>query len=161
MDTVLRAAIVYFILLLLFRITGNRSLAQITVFDFVLLLIISESAQQGITANDYSLINSIILISTLAGIDIVLSLLKQRSRRVDRIVDGLPLILVRDGEVLRERLQKVRVDEDDILEAARELRGLERLDQIKYAVLERSGDITVIPWQRPAASDGGESVRAA
>ena len=160
MDTVLRAAAVYFVLLLLFRITGNRSLAQITVFDFVLLLIISESAQQGITANDYSVINAVILISTLAGIDILLSLLKQRSPKVDRVVDGLPLILVRQGELLHERLRKVRVDEEDILEAARELQGLERFEQIKYAVLERSGEISIIPWDQPSAADG-ERKRAA
>lgn len=160
MDSVLRAAAIYFVLLLLFRITGNRSLAQITVFDFVLLLIISESAQQGITGNDYSVVNAVILISTLAGIDILISLFKQRSSKVDRVIDGLPLILVRQGEVLKDRLEKVRVDEDDILEAARELQGLEGMRQIKYAVLERSGDISIIPWEQPASADG-ERKRAA
>jgi len=151
MDTVLRAATVYFVLLLLFRITGNRSMAQITVFDFVLLLIISESAQQGITANDYSVVNSVILISTLAAIDILISLFKQRFSKIDRVVDGLPLILVRQGEMLKDRMEKARVDEADILEAARELQGLEGMRQIKYAVLERSGDISIIPWDQPAA----------
>ena len=160
MDSVLRAAAIYFVLLLLFRITGNRSLAQITVFDFVLLLIISESAQQGITGNDYSIVSAVILISTLAGIDILISLFKQRSSKVDRVIDGLPLILVRQGEVLKDRLEKVRVDEQDILEAARELQGLEGMRQIKYAVLERSGDISIIPWEQPAAADG-ERKRAA
>ena len=160
MDTVLRAAAIYFVLLLLFRITGNRSLAQITVFDFVLLLIISESAQQGITGNDYSIVSAVILISTLAGIDILISLFKQRSSKVDRVIDGLPLILVRQGEVLKDRLEKVRVDEQDILEAARELQGLEGMRQIKYAVLERSGDISIIPWEQPASADG-ERKRAA
>src|SRR3954466_10486149 len=106
MDTVIRALVVYLVLLLLFRVLGNRSLAQLTVFDFVLLLIISESAQQGITGNDYSIINSVILISTLAGIDILLSLWKQRSKKLDRVLEGMPLILVRQGELLHERMQK-------------------------------------------------------
>jgi len=161
MDTVLRAAAVCFVLLLLFRITGNRSLAQITVFDFVLLLIISESAQQGITGNDYSITNSVILVCTLAFIDIVLSLWKQRSVTMERLLDGMPLILVSKGKVLQQRLDKVRVDQEDILEAARELQGLERLDQIKYAVLERSGEITIVPWEGSPADLEGETVKEA
>lgn len=161
MDTVLRAAAMYFVLHLLLRVTGNRSLAQITVFDLVLLLIISESAQQGITGNDYSLTNAIILVSTLAGIDILLSLWKQRSATMERLLDGMPLILVRKGEVLKKRMDKVRVDEEDILEAARELQGIERLDQIKYAVLERNGEISVIPWEGPPAREGEREKKAA
>ena len=75
----------------------------------------------------------------------MLSLLKQRSRTIERLVEGTSLILVENGKVLKERMDKERVGEEDILEAARMLQGLERLDQIKYAVLERNGEITIIP----------------
>ncbi|HEX5410401.1 MAG TPA: YetF domain-containing protein [Terriglobia bacterium] len=161
MDTVLRAVGIYFVLLLVFRIAGNRSLAQITMFDFVLLLIISESSQQGITANDYSFTNAVVLISTLVLVDVLLSLWKQRSEKMERLLDGMPLILVRHGEVLQVRLDKVRVDQKDILEAARELQGIERLDQIKYAVLERGGEITIIPWEGSPAADEGATAKKA
>jgi len=148
MDIIIRSAVIYFALLILLRITGNRSLSQITVFDFILLLIISEAAQNGLVGNDYSITNSLLIISTLVAIDIGLSKVKSWLPRMERFIEGTPLLLVRDGAVLRDHLKNAGVDEDDILEAGRKLQGLQRLDEIKYAVLERDGDITIVPQQR-------------
>jgi uncharacterized membrane protein YcaP (DUF421 family) len=145
MDAVIRGAVVYLFILVLFRLSGQRALAQITTFDLVLLLIISEASQQALIGNDNSMTHAALVVTTLVGLNIVLSLLKQRSKRMERILEDVPLVLVDNGKLLRERMDKVRVDEDDILEAARSCQGLERLDQIKYAVLERSGDITIVP----------------
>src|SRR5687767_755879 len=92
MDSVIRAAVIYFVLLLVFRLGGNRSIAQITAFDFILLLIISEAIQQAMITEDYSLTNAFLLVVTLVGLDIMMSLWKQRSRRVDRILDGVPIL---------------------------------------------------------------------
>jgi uncharacterized membrane protein YcaP (DUF421 family) len=135
------------VLLIVFRVAGNRSLAQITAFDFVLLLIIGEATQQGLLGNDLSVTNALLVIVTLVGIDIGFSLWKLRSPRLEKLIDGVPLIILEDGRPLKDRMDKERVDEDDILTAAREIHGLERLDQIKYAVLERSGGISIIPKQ--------------
>jgi uncharacterized membrane protein YcaP (DUF421 family) len=143
-DTVIRAAVVYFVLMLVFRIGGKRSLAQITTFDMVLLLIISEAVQQALLDSDNSMTNAFLLVVTLVGIDIGLSLWKQRSKAIDKLLDDVPLVIVEDGRPLKDRMDRSRVDEDDVLAAAREQRGIERMDQIKYAVLERSGGITVI-----------------
>jgi uncharacterized membrane protein YcaP (DUF421 family) len=145
MDAVIRAAVVYLFLLALFRLAGQRALSQVTTFDLVLLLIISEATQQALIGNDNSMTHAALLIMTLVGLDILLSLIKQRSKRVRRILEDAPLVLVDDGKLLRDRMDKVRVDEDDILEAARGCQGLERLSQVRYAVLERSGTITIIP----------------
>ena len=145
MDSVLRAAAIYAILLIIFRISGKRSLAQITTFDFVLLLIIGEATQQALLGNDFSLTNAFVVILTLVGLDIGLSLIKQRSQTLERWVDDVPLVIVEDGRPLKERMDKARIDETDVLTAARELQGLERMDQIKYAVLERSGGVSIIP----------------
>lgn len=145
METVLRAAIVYLLLLVVFRLSGKRSLAQITSFDFVLLLIIGEAVQQGLLGEDFSLTSAMLIVVTLVGMDIGISLIKQRSPWIDKIVDSVPLILVEEGRLHEDRMQKARVDLEDILAAARETQGLERLDQIKYAILERSGGISVIP----------------
>ncbi len=144
MDSILRGAVVYAVLLVLFRIVGKRTLAEITTFDFVLLLIISEATQQAMIDNDNSMTNAFLIITTLLGLDIGLSLLGRRFRIVDRLVDDVPLVLVEDGRVLKDRMTKSRVDETDILQSARQ-EGLERMDQIKYAVLERSGGISIIP----------------
>ncbi len=147
MDAVLRASAIYFFLLLIFRLSGKRSIAQITTFDFVLLLIISEATQQALLGQDFSLTNAFLVIVTLVGINIGLSLLKQRSPRIEKILEDEPLIIVDEGRPLLDRMKKVRVDEEDVLIAARILQGLERMDQIKYAVLERNGGISIIPKQ--------------
>ena len=126
-------------------IGGQRSLAQITTFDFVLLLIIGEATQNALLGQDFSVTNAMLVIITLVTLDIGLSLLKRRSKRIDKWLDDVPLVIVEDGMPLKERMDKARVDIDDVLSAARHLQGIERLDQIRYAVLERSGGISIIP----------------
>lgn len=145
MDAILRASAVYLFLLVVMRITGKRSLSRVTTFDFILLLIIAETTQQALLGDDFSVTNCFLLILTLMAIDKVLVLLKQRSKLVSAWAEGLPLVLVDHGEIHQRRLDESQVSVSDILAAARELQGLERLDQIKYAVLERHGGITVIP----------------
>ena len=148
MESVLRAASIYAFLLLLFRVTGKRSLAQITAFDFVLLLIIGEATQQALLGNDFSIINAFIAIGTLMFLELGLSLVKGWVPKLDPLLDSTPLVIVEDGKVLHDRISNERVDLNDILAAARERHGLERLDQIKFAVLERSGGISIIPGER-------------
>ncbi len=148
MDSVLRGAAVYLFLLLVFRVTGQRSLSQVTTFDFVLLLIISETTQQALLGEDFSVTGAGLLILTLFVLDQALAWLKERSETVKRVTEGLPLVVVEDGKPIREHLDRSMIDEDDVLHAARQLQGLERLDQIKYAVLERNGGISVIPKER-------------
>ncbi len=145
MDSVLRAAGVYLFLLVIFRAFGKRSLAQITTFDFVMLLIIAETTQQALLGEDFSLTNSFLLICTLLVIDRLLSFLKRRSSWFESVSEGRPLIILKDGKPLEDRMEKSGVDVEEVLAAARELQGLERLEQIKFAILERSGIITIIP----------------
>lgn len=86
-----------------------------------------------------------LLIITLVGIDIGLSLLKEKLPLLDKWMEGVPMVIVEDGKPLRERMRGARVDESDVLVAARERQGLERMDQIKFAVLERTGQISIVP----------------
>jgi uncharacterized membrane protein YcaP (DUF421 family) len=145
METVLRAAAIYVVLLVIFRVAGRRTLGQMTTFDFVLLLIISEATQNALVGDDSSVTTATLAILTLVGLDIGSSLLKRDFRLFDKVVDGVPTILVENGRALSDRLSRARLSEDDVLEAARSAQGLERLDQIKYAVLEVNGGITIIP----------------
>lgn len=145
MESVIRAAAIYGLLLVVFRLTGNRSLGQITTFDFILLLIISEAIQNGMVGSDYSVTNAFVLILTLISIDLALSVVKDRMPLVEKWLDGVPLVIVEHGRPLRDRMRKSRVDVSDVLAAARKLHGLERMEQIKYAVLERDGEISIIP----------------
>ena len=145
MDAVLRATAIYTFLLVLFRLAGKRTLSELTPFDFVLLLVIGESTQQGLLGDDFSVTNAFLVITTLLSLDIVLSLVKQRWKAVEHVLEGDAVLIVDNGRCLEDRMRRARVDESDIMEAARSDHGLERFDQIKYAVLERSGGISIIP----------------
>ncbi len=145
MNTVLRAVCVYAILLIIFRIAGKRTLAQITTFDLVLTLIISEAIQQALVDHDNSLTNAFILVITLVSLDIGLSFLANRSQRIDRLVEGMPVMVLQHGKPIEEHMQREGINTSEILGAARESQGLERLDQIKYAVVEPNGRITIVP----------------
>ena len=145
MDSVLRAAAMYLALMVLFKIAGRRSLAELTTFDFVLLMIIGEATQQALLGDDFSLTNSVLVIVTLIAIDVGLSLLKQRSEWVSKFIDGGPTIIVENGKLLSERLRHARLVEADVMEVARSSQGIDTIDQIKFAILERNGKISVIP----------------
>lgn len=146
MDLVIRGAFMYFFLLVLLRVSGNRQFSELTSFDIVLLLMISEATQQAmIGGDDFSVTAGAVVIMTLVGIDIALSHIKQWSSRADLLLDGVPVLLVDNGNYLRSNMRRERVDEQDILAAARETQGLESIDQVKFAVLERAGHISIVP----------------
>lgn len=152
MDAILRAFFMYAILFLLFRVSGRRTLSESTPFDFVLLLVIGEATQQALLGTDYSMTNAILVIVTLLIIDIGLSIFKEKSKLLSKVFEGVPTVLVIDGKPLKDKMKKARIDENDVLEEARQRRGLERMDQIKYAILEISGGISIIPKDNPASS---------
>jgi uncharacterized membrane protein YcaP (DUF421 family) len=148
MEAVIRASAVYGFLLLVFRVFGKRSLAQITTFDFVMLLIVAETTQQALLGDDFSVTNTVVLVATLFILDFVLSRMKDRWRWFERVAESVPLVIVKDGKPLQDRMRRTGIDLNDVLTAARERQGLERLDEIKYAVLEKNGGITIVPVEK-------------
>jgi len=147
MDTVLRGVAIYFIVLIAVRISGRRALSQMTPFDLVLILIIAETTQQALLGDDFSLINATILILTLFTVDIGLSYIKKYLPFVEKVIDGRPTLLIGNGKRDERALSRSRVSLEDVMEAARSQHGLERLDQIKHAILETDGNISIVPAQ--------------
>lgn len=145
MDSVLRALSVYAVLLVVTRLSGRRTLSQVTVFDFVLLLIIAETTDQALLGDDFSITNAAIVIITLSLTDILLSFVKEWSPRLSLALDGTATVLMSDGQIDHHALRRARVDLADILESARDRHGLKRLDQIDCAILEIGGAISIIP----------------
>lgn len=145
MDSVIRGAVVYVILLVVFRLAGKRTLGEASPFELVLLLIISETTQEAMIDGDHSMTNSVLLILTLVGMSILLSFLKARFPPVERWVEGVPVIIIEDGQIHRDRMARARVNDDDLLAAARQRHGLANLDQVRHAVLEADGKISIIP----------------
>lgn len=146
MVPVVRAIAVYAFVLVLLRIMGKRTLAEVTVFDFVVLLIISEATQQGMTGNDFSVTNSALLVTTLVFLQRVSNWATDRSKPADRLFNDVPTVIVRDGKPIEEWMRHNQLTVAEVLEEARGSQGIERLDQIRLAVLERNGSISVIPY---------------
>jgi uncharacterized membrane protein YcaP (DUF421 family) len=151
MDPILSAAAAYAFLVVLLRLAGRRTLGELTPFDFVVLLLVGDLMSETLVRDDPSFVQASVLCATLVGIDIVLAVVKTRSQRVERWLDGVPVVLVQHGRPLHDVMRRARVGEEDVLAAARTHQGLERMAQIRLAVLERTGVISVIP-ERSGAS---------
>jgi len=147
MESVLRTIAVYVFVLVVFRISGKRSLSQITTFDFVLLLIIGEATQQALLGNDFSVINAFVVISTLVVLEILFSYMEGRFPTFGRVVGGLPVVVLENGKLIEESARREGVTLAEILAEGREKHGLERLEQFKYAILERHGGISIVPTE--------------
>lgn len=145
MEMILRAAAIYLVLLVVFKIAGRRALLQMTSFDLILLLIISEATQQALLGEDFSVTGAMLTIITLVVIDMLFGVAKKYISGAESMLDGSPVILVVHGELQNEKLKKVDVSCDDILVSARQNHGIYQLEKIKYAILERNGHISIIP----------------
>ncbi|MFO3905237.1 YetF domain-containing protein [Enterobacter hormaechei] len=145
MEMILRAVAIYLILLVVFKIAGRRALLQMTSFDLILLLIISEATQQALLGEDFSVTGAMLTIITLVVIDMLFGVAKKYISGAESMLDGSPVILVVHGELQNDKLKKVDVSCDDILVSARQNHGIYQLEKIKYAILERNGHISIIP----------------
>jgi Predicted membrane protein len=146
-DAVLRAAAIYLALLFIFRVSGRRTLARVTTFDLVLLLIISESTQQALLGQDFSITMAILVILTLVGMDRLADFLGWRFPRLGAVVDGTPVVLIERGRPLADRMREYHIEMAQVLQEARSSHGIRSAEQIDYAILERSGVISIIPKQ--------------
>jgi uncharacterized membrane protein YcaP (DUF421 family) len=145
MNMIARGVVMYVLIWFIFRVSGRRTMSDMTTFDFVLLLICGEVTQQALLGNDYSITNATIVLLTIVCADRSLALLRTLFPRLDRVVEGLPLLIMVDGKPLRDRMRRERIDEQDILHQARRSHGIDKLQQVKHAILESSGEISIIP----------------
>jgi uncharacterized membrane protein YcaP (DUF421 family) len=142
-DIVLRAAVAYLFIIFLLRIIGRRELSTLAPSDLVLLVVMGDLVQNGVTQSDQSVTGVFLALSTFAILTVAVSVVTYKSRRVQTLVAGAPLILVQDGEPVEENLRSERLTVDEVAEEARG-QGIERLDEIKWCVLETSGTMSFI-----------------
>ena len=145
MNPVFRAVVMFAILWIVFRIGGRRTLAEITTFDFILLLVIGDAAQNALVGDDFSITTASLVVVTLLLLDLSMGRLGLLSKTMNRIIDSAPVVIIEHGKVLDNEMRAEGVDLDEVLQAARDRHGLERLDDIKYAIVERHGGISIIP----------------
>ena len=144
MDIVLRAAFAYVFILFLMRVVGRRELSSMGPSDLILLVVMGDLIQNGVTQSDYSVIGVVLATSTFGLLAVVTSYTVFRSPRAKSVIEGEPLILVQNGEAIERNLKGERLTLDDLMEEAR-AQQVDSLDQIKWAVLESNGSISIIP----------------
>lgn len=145
---IFRCSVVYVLLLLALRLTGKRQLGQFTPFDFAVLLIVSNAVQNAMTGPDTSLVGGIVGAGTLFGLNYLLSMLSTRFQLFGHDVLGDPTVLVNDGHLIMEHLRRERVSADDVLMAMRE-HGVDDITQVKHAILETDGTISIVTQDIP------------
>lgn len=144
MDLVIRAAVVFFFIFLVTRISGRRELSSLEPFDVILLVVLGDLVQQGITQSDESVTGVLIVISTITLLSVGVSWISFRSGRLRLVTEGEPIVLVRDGEVIERNLRRERMTMSDLQEEARQ-QQVSAVSDIRWAILETDGSISVIP----------------
>jgi uncharacterized membrane protein YcaP (DUF421 family) len=144
MDIVLRAAVIFVVLFVVVRVMGRRELGQMEPFDLILLVVIGDLIQQGVTQSDYSLTGAVLAVTTLSVLTVAASYASFRFRRLRPLLDGEPIILVQDGRPVEANLRRERITMEEIAGQAR-LQQISHLSEVRWAVLETSGQISFIP----------------
>jgi uncharacterized membrane protein YcaP (DUF421 family) len=147
MDIAVRSVVVFFFIFVLMRIVGRRELSSLEPFDLILLVVLGDSVQQSLTQDDYSVTGAFIVISTIAVLQVSMSYLNFRVPRLRPLLDGEPIVIVQDGKVIDRNARRERLTLDDIAEAAR-LQQIASLEDVQWAVLETSGELTFIEKQK-------------
>ncbi len=145
MESILRALTIYLVLFVLIRLSGRRTLSQMTPFDMLLLIIVAETTQQALLGDDPSITNSLLVVVTLLLTDVVLSLIKGTSPLMSRLIQGVPTVLISEGRIDALAMRRARIDLPEVLEAARQQHAIRSFDEIDSAILEVTGKISIIP----------------
>jgi len=143
MDLVLRAIALYVFILIIMRMVGRRELSSLTPVDLVLLVVLGDSIQQGLTQDDYSVTGAVIVISTIAVLQVLTSYITYLSRRAKSVIDGNPIVLIEDGKLLERNLRRQRVRPDDVAEEMR-LQGIANFTDVQWGILESNGNFSFI-----------------
>jgi uncharacterized membrane protein YcaP (DUF421 family) len=142
-DIALRSIVLFFFVYLLMRVLGRRELSSLEPFDLILLIVLGDAIQQGLTQDDYSVTGSMIVISTIGILAVLTSYLNFRVPWLRRVLDGHPIVLIQDGRVIEKNLKRERITVDEIAEEARG-QQISSLEDVQWALFEPSGKISFI-----------------
>ncbi len=149
-ELILRGLIVYVFLIVLLRVTGKRQVGQLAPFDLVLLLVLSNAVQNAMTGGDNSVLGGLISASVLVLLNYAAGILTYRSKKLESLVEGRPEVLVHNGKVFTDVLEREKLTHHELNAALREA-GCACVEQVHYAILENNGTISVQPKKAPAA----------
>ena len=146
MDIALRGIVLFLFVYLLTRVIGRRELSSLQPFDLILLVVLGDAVQQGLTQDDYSVTGAVIAIGTIASLQVSTSYLSFRFKRLRPILDGEPIVIVQDGKPIEQNLRRERLTVGELMNEARK-QQVRSLDDVQWAVLETSGSISFIEKQ--------------
>jgi uncharacterized membrane protein YcaP (DUF421 family) len=144
MDIVLRAVVAYVFIIFLMRVVGRRELSSMEPSDIVLLVVIGDLVQNGVTQTDYSVTGVVLAAGTIGALATFTAYVTFKSSRIRNVVEGEPVILVEDGKLIERNMKHERMTADEVMEQARLQQGVESLADVKWAVLETSGSISIV-----------------
>jgi uncharacterized membrane protein YcaP (DUF421 family) len=144
MDLVFRTVYVFVLIFVVTRAVGRRELSSMEPFDLILLVVLGDLVQQGVTQSDYSLTGLVLAAGTMALLTVLISYVSFRFPRARPLLDGLPIVVIQDGKVLEANLRRERMTKAELALEAR-LQQIESLDQVSWAILETSGQISFVP----------------
>jgi uncharacterized membrane protein YcaP (DUF421 family) len=143
MDIVIRAAVIFLFVFVLTRLLGRRELNSLEPFDLILLVVTGDLVQQGVTQNDESLTGALLAISTIGLLTVLFSWLSYRFKRMRPLLNGEPIVLVEDGELIEPNLRRQRLTREEVGSEAR-LEGISSLEDVRWAILETNGQISFV-----------------
>ena len=144
MDLALRAVFLFCFVYLLTRIIGRRELSSMEPFDLILLIVIGDAIQQGLTQDDYSVTGALIVVGTFAILQVLISFVSYRFPPMRPVLEGEPIVIVQDGKPIERNMKRERITVEEVMVEAR-LQQVASMDDIAWAVLETNGKVSVIP----------------
>jgi uncharacterized membrane protein YcaP (DUF421 family) len=144
MDIALRSVFLYAFVVFLMRVMGRRELSSLSPIDLVLLIVLGDAIQQGLTQDDYSVTGALIAVSTIAAVQVVISYVSFRSRRARRVLEGEPIVIVQDGKLIVRNMKRERLTEDEIAEEMRK-QQIATVADVEWGILESNGTMSFIP----------------
>ncbi len=143
MDIALRAIALYLFMIFVMRVLGRRELSSLSPSDLVLLIVLGDTVQQGLTQDDYSVTGAVIAIGTIGAMQVLTSYASFHSRRMRRVLEGEPVVIVQDGKVLEQNLRRERMTPDEIAEEMR-MQQIASFDEVRWGILENNGQISFV-----------------
>ena len=143
MDVALRAIVLYLFLIFVMRVTGRRELAALSPIDLVLLIVLGDAIQQGLTQDDYSVTGALIAVSTIASMQVLTSYVGFKSRRLRKVLEGDPIVVIQDGKVIERNLKRERLTVDELCESMR-LKQIGSIEDVEWAILEGNGEVSFL-----------------
>jgi uncharacterized membrane protein YcaP (DUF421 family) len=143
MDIVVRAVVLYVFVLFVMRVIGRRELSTLSAVDLVLLIVLGDAIQQGLTQDDYSVTGAVIAISTIAAMQVLISYVSFRSRRVRKVLEGHPIVVIQDGTLLEQNLRRQRMTPDELAEEMR-IQQIASFEDVQWGILESNGSVSFV-----------------